>query len=126
MENMNRTLSLLILLLIPMIGHTDNSNQDIPVSLVYNPVITITPDQHNETYPEKLPVKLIINEIGRVERVIFYENTPERFKDIVNSNMKIAKFTPYIKKGIAVKSIVPFTVSFFIQSEYDYNGELGD
>lgn len=99
---------------------------DISVSTVYNPVITIGPDQYVEKYPERLPVRLIINELGRVEKVIYAENTPDKYKQIIDKNMKIAKFTPYMKQGIAVKSIVPFTVRFNILSEYEYNGEIGD
>jgi hypothetical protein len=37
--------------------------------------------------------------------------------------MKIAEFSPYLKDGQAIKSIVPFTVRFNIISEEDYSGD---
>lgn len=117
---------ILLSALVPIFGHSDSTLQDVPVSVIYNPVITITPDQYTENYPDRLPVKLIVNEKGKVDRVLYFNNTPKKFKEIVDSNMKLARFTPYLKQGVAVKSVVPFTVKFFIQTEYDYNSELGD
>ena len=112
---------ILLSALVPIFGHSDSTLQDVPVSVIYNPVITITPDKYTENYPDRLPVKLIVNEKGRVDRVLYLNNTPKKFKEIVDSNMKLARFTPYLKQGVAVKSVVPFTVKFFIQTEYDYN-----
>lgn len=116
----------LVLPIISSLCYAKTPMPDIPVSTVYNPVITIGPDQYAEKYPERLPVKLIINELGKVEKVIYSENTPDKYKQIIDKNMQMAKFTPYMKQGIAVKSVVPFTVRFNILSEYDYNGEIGD
>lgn len=116
----------IILATLSPLGHSAPHIPDMPVSVVYNPTITITPDRYNESFPERLPVRLLINKQGRVERVFYSENTPQKYKELVDSNMKRAKFTPYLKQGVAVKSVVPFTVRFTIQSEYDYNGDLGD
>ncbi|NWK53209.1 hypothetical protein HYG89_11760 [Acinetobacter sp. SwsAc5] len=116
----------IILAFLSPLGHATSNIPDVPVSVVYNPIITITPDRYNESFPERLPVRLLINELGRVERVIYPENTPQKYKELVDSNMKQAKFTPYLKQGVAVKSVVPFTVRFTIQTEYDYNGDLGE
>lgn len=123
---MNSKTFVLLSLVFPMISHADQKNYDVPVSVIYNPVITITPDRHSENFPDRLPVKLIVNEKGSVDQVLYSEKTPDKYKEIIDNNMKLAKFTPYLKRGVPVKSIVPFSVRFFIQSEYDYNGELGE
>ncbi|MCK4083824.1 hypothetical protein HCY52_08340 [Acinetobacter radioresistens] len=108
------------------LAHSTSQLPDVPVTVIYNPIITVTPDRYNENFPDRLPVRLLINEQGRVERVIYAENTPQKYKELIDPNMKLAKFTPYLRQGVALKSVVPFTVRFTIQSEYDYNGELGE
>lgn len=108
------------------LAHSTSQLPDVPVTVIYNPIITVTPDRYNENFPDRLPVRLLINEQGRVERVIYAENTPQKYKELIDPNMKLAKFTPYLRQGVALKSVVPFTIRFTIQSEYDYNGELGE
>lgn len=124
--NMGFKLILFSLFFVSGLTLANHQLSDVPVTIIYSPEITIAPDQYPRSYPEKFPVKLLINEKGRVDRVFYPENTPQQLIQLIDRNMKLAKFTPYFRQGVAVKSIVPFTVKFVIQTEYDYNGELGD
>lgn len=97
--------------------------QDELVSLVYAPVIQVTPAESQLGYPSSVSVKLLINQLGRVEQVFYPKNTLSLIKDKVDGTIKTAKFTPYKRNGQPVKSIVPYTITFYVMDDIDYAGD---
>ncbi|EOZ8645495.1 hypothetical protein ACQWTT_001246 [Acinetobacter baumannii] len=95
---------------------------DRNVTVVYAPTITINPDEDQSKFPNTLLVKLLINKEGFVERVYFPDNTSILVKNKIEKEIRFAKFTPYLRQGIAVKSIVPYVLNFSFISEEEYRG----
>lgn len=96
---------------------------DTLVTTIYAPTINISPSKSMFNFPNTLPIHLLINKKGKVEDIKFPKDTKDYVKNEIRNSMKIAEFSPYLKDGQAIKSIVPFTVRFNIISEEDYSGD---
>lgn len=97
-------------------------NFDKEVTVLYAPTITITPDQDSSKFPHSLLVKLLITNEGYVEKVYFANGINPLVKKRIENEMRYARFSPYLKQGIAVKSIVPYVVNFYFLTEEEYGG----
>lgn len=93
---------------------------DREVTVIYAPTITINPDEDQSKFPNSQLVRLLINKEGFVERVYFPDSTSTPVKTKIEKEIRFAKFTPYLRQGIAVKSIVPYVVNFSFISEEEY------
>lgn len=97
-------------------------NFDKEVTVLYAPTITITPDQDSSKFPHTLLVKLLITNEGYVEKIFFANDIDSLVKRRIENEMRYARFSPYLKQGIAVKSIVPYVVNFYFITEEEYGG----
>mgnify|MGYP003583647346 CR=1 FL=1 len=113
---------LMFLLLLAEPAYANSKLPDRNATVIYAPTINITPDEQNNSYPEKEEIKLLISKEGFIQDVYFATGTPNHIKTKINQAMKQALFTPYKQAGIPIASIVPFVVNFYILSEEDYRG----
>ena len=98
--------------LIPFIAFSLESNAktlpDRPSQVIYSPTIVINPDENS-------------NE-GKVLKVFYPNGTKKEVIQKVDVAMRAASFTPYLKQGNAVQSIVPYVVNFYYLTEEEYRG----
>jgi hypothetical protein len=102
--------------------YAKNLLPDQNATVIYAPTININPDEQNESYPEVEKIKLLVTKEGFIEEVYFAKETPFHVRNKVKLAMKQAIFTPYRKEGVAVKSIVPYEVIFYMLGEDEYRG----
>lgn len=102
--------------------YANSTFMDEKATVIYAPTITINPDEQEFIYPSELSVKLLLSKEGNVLKVYFSNGTPPYIISKTEHALKAARFTPYKKQGIAVRSIVPYTVNFYILSEEEYRG----
>lgn len=93
---------------------------DRPVSVIYTPTFTVNPDENQSIFPHAISIKLIIDIKGNVIDIHYPQGTNDLIKSKIYSGMMASKFMPYLKNGKPVKSIVPYTVSFYFLSEEEY------
>lgn len=102
--------------------HAANVIPDQEAKVIYSPTITINPDEISSLYPESQLVKLLLSKEGYVQKVYYPEGTLKEVINKVDYALKTARFTPYLKEGRAVQSIVPYIVNFYFISEEEYRG----
>jgi hypothetical protein len=100
--------NILFLLSLGLIIPTLTQAQNIPVKVIYFPDIP-KPESLNK---DKIRIKLLINAKGKPERISYEDDILENQKSEINKFVRIAKFTPYLKDGQPVESIVPYTIKF--------------
>lgn len=90
--------------------------------VIYVPTISINPDENNRSFPPSQMVKLFISKEGKVVKVFYANNTNKEIKQKIDKAMNNASFTPYLKAGVPVQSIVPYIVNFYYLTEEEYRG----
>lgn len=112
--------------LIPFIAFSLESNAetlpDRPSQVIYSPTIVINPDENNSSFPSSQIVKLLISNEGKVLKVFYPNGTKKEVIQKIDVAMRTASFTPYLKQGNAVQSIVPYVVNFYYLTEEEYRG----
>lgn len=115
----NKNLFLSSILILSVNSHA----ADTLVTTIYAPAINIAPSKSMFNFPNTLPIQLLINKDGKVEDIKFPKDTMDYVRNEIRTSMKNAEFSPYLKDGQAIKSIVPFIVRFNIISEEDFSGD---
>lgn len=99
-----------------------NNLLDRPSQVIYSPTVVINPDENSSSFPSSQLVKLLISTEGKVSKVFYPNGTSKHVIQKIDSAMRSASFTPYLKQGNAVQSIVPYVVNFYYLTEEEYRG----
>ncbi|MDP7851024.1 hypothetical protein [Acinetobacter baumannii] len=106
----------------PWAANAANVIPDQEAKVIYSPTITINPDELSSLYPESQMVKLLLSKDGYVKKVFYPEGVRNEVISKVDYALRTARFTPYLKQGKPVQSIVPYVVNFYFISEEEYRG----
>lgn len=117
-----KTLVVLIISSLSWLSHAANVSPDQNAKVIFSPTITINPDELSSSYPESQFVKLLLSKEGYVRKVFYPEGTRKEVINKVDYALKTSRFTPYIKQGQPVQSIVPYVVNFYFITEEEYRG----
>lgn len=99
-----------------------NKLLDRPSQVIYSPTVVINPDEISSSFPSSQLVKLLISKEGKVIKVFYPKGTSQKVIQKIDSAMSSASFTPYLKNGHVVQSIVPYVVNFYYLTEEEYRG----
>lgn len=112
--------------LIPFIAFSLESNAtnlpDHPSQVIYSPTVIINPNESSSSFPSSQLVKLLISKEGKVLKVFYPTGTSVEIIQKIDTAMRSASFTPYLKQGKPVQSIVPYVVNFYFLTEEEYRG----
>lgn len=90
--------------------------QDVPISVQYSPSFHF--DQSQPYTPYKTASYILVDLRGMVKQVNLPPNTPALIENIVRNELKAARFTPYIKNGIAIEAWLYYPILITPEETY--------